>query len=116
MSDLRHTTDERFDADVLEADKPVLVEFTAAWCPPCRVMAPILEELDADRDDLDVVALDVDANPATAARYGVLSMPTFLLFRHGSPAAQLVGARPRRRLEAELDEVLGAQRTDQAVG
>ena len=107
MSHLRETTDDRFDADVLESERPVLVEFTAAWCPPCRVMAPILTELDADREDLDVVALDVDANPATAARFGVLSMPTFLLFRHGRPVAQLIGARPRRKLEAELDEALG---------
>ena len=99
-------TDDRFVADVLESDQPVLVDFTASWCPPCRVMKPVLDELAADRDDLRVVALDVDANQRTAADYGVLSMPTFILFRGGQEVLRLVGARPRRRLEAELAEVL----------
>ena len=98
--------DDRFAAEVLESDLPVLVDFTADWCPPCRVMNPLLAELAADRDDLRVVSLDVDANPQTTARYGVLSMPTFLLFRGGEPVLSLVGARPRRRLEQELDAVL----------
>ncbi|WP_205697415.1 co-chaperone YbbN [Conexibacter sp. SYSU D00693] len=109
MATLHHVTDDSFDAEVLEADRPVLVEFTAAWCPPCRVMAPVLAELDADRADLGVVALDVDANQATAARFSVMSMPTFALFRHGREVARLVGARPRRKLEAELDAALAAQ-------
>lgn len=109
MSELPMTDDAHFDADVLEADRPVLVEFTAAWCPPCRVMAPVLAELAAERDDVRVVALDVDANQVTAARYEVLSMPTFVLFAHGAPVGRLVGSRPRRRLARELDELLEQQ-------
>jgi thioredoxin 1 len=101
------TTDDTFAAEVLEAEGPVLVDFTAAWCPPCRVMEPILSDLARERAaDLRVVRLDVDANQATAARYGVLSMPTFLLFRDGAPVLKLVGARPRRRLEADLATAL----------
>jgi thioredoxin 1 len=103
---LTHTSDDAFTAEVLESETPVLVDFTAAWCPPCRVMKPILAELDADRDDLRVVTIDVDDNQATAARYGVLSMPTFMLFRDGQPVLTLVGARPRKRLEAELAAAL----------
>ena len=92
-------TDDAFAAEVLESELPVLVDFTAAWCPPCRVMKPVLAELDAERDDLRVVQLDVDADQRTAAEYGVLSMPTFILFRGGREVKRLVGARPRRRLE-----------------
>ena len=99
-------TDDAFAAEVLESDKPVLVDFTAAWCPPCRVMNPILAELADERDDLRVVSLDVDDNQETAARYGVLSMPTFMLFRAGEPVLSLVGSRPRKRLEAELAAAL----------
>jgi thioredoxin 1 len=99
-------SDDSFSAEVLESDTPVLVDFTAAWCPPCRVMNPILAELAAQRDDLRVVSIDVDDNQETAARYGVLSMPTFMLFRAGAPVLRLVGSRPRKRLEAELADAL----------
>lgn len=109
MTHLPMTDDAHFDADVLEADRPVLVEFTAAWCPPCRVMAPVLAELAGERDDLRVVALDVDANQTTAARYDVLSMPTFVLFDRGVPVGRLIGSRPKRRLVRELDELLEQQ-------
>ena len=99
-------TDDAFAAEVLEAAGPVLVDFTAAWCPPCRVMKPVLAELAAERPDLRIVQVDVDANQRTAAAYGVLSMPTFMLFRGGQPIAQLVGARPKSRLARELDGAL----------
>lgn len=100
------TTDSSFTADVLESETPVLVDFTADWCPPCKMMKPVLEELAAERDDVRIVTLDVDAHQRTAAQYGVMSMPTFMLFKHGAPVATLVGARPKRRLSAELDQVL----------
>lgn len=99
-------TDDSFQAEVLEAPGPVLVDFTAAWCPPCRVMKPVLAELAAERPELRVAQLDVDEHQRTAATYGVLSMPTFILFRGGRPLLQLVGARPKARLAHELAEVL----------
>lgn len=105
-SRVAQVTDATFATEVLDADRPVLVDFWAAWCGPCRMMSPILEELAAERPDLKVVALDVDANPQVAARYGVLSMPTFMVFRAGEPAATLVGARPKRRLVRDLGEIL----------
>lgn len=104
---MRSVTDDSFQAEVLEADRPVLVDFTAAWCAPCRQMTPVLRELAAGRDDLRVVSVDVDAERVAAARYGVLGMPTFVLFRHGEPVLTLRGARPRGRLERELDAALG---------
>jgi thioredoxin 1 len=99
-------TDDSFQAEVIEADGPVLVDFTAAWCPPCRVMKPVLAELAAERPEIKVVQVDVDDNQRVAAAHGVLSMPTFILFCGGRPLAQLVGARPKRTLAHELDRAL----------
>ncbi|WP_042366674.1 thioredoxin family protein [Streptacidiphilus neutrinimicus] len=100
-------TDADFDARVLASELPVLVEFTADWCPPCRMMAPVLAELAAERAaDLRVFALDVDTNPGTQGRYGVLSMPTLMLFRSGEPVWTAVGARAKRRLGQEVTEAL----------
>jgi thioredoxin 1 len=104
---LDSTTDDRFTADVLESDRPTLVDFTAAWCPPCRVMKPVLAELAAERDDLRIVQLDVDEHQRTAAAYGVLSMPTFVLFHGGAEILRLVGARPKARLAREIADALG---------
>ncbi len=106
---LSYVTDASFTADVLESDKPVLVDFTAAWCPPCRAMNPILDEVAASRDDLTIVKVDVDDNQETAARYGVMSMPTFMLFANGAPVQTLVGSRPRKRLESELEQALAQE-------
>lgn len=102
-------TDEDFAAEVLlSVPRPVLVEFTAAWCPPCRQLAPVLADLAAERAaSLKIVQLDVDSNPETTVAYGVLSMPTLMLFREGEPIGSLVGARSGRRLREELDRFLG---------
>jgi thioredoxin 1 len=99
-------TDASFQAEVLESDLPVVVDFWAAWCGPCRVMSPILEELAAERPDLRVVKGDVDENQLIAARYGVLSMPTFMVFRNGAPVGQLIGSRPKKRFAAYLEALL----------
>jgi len=99
-------SDDRFVAEVVESEIPVLVDFWAAWCPPCRLMSPILAELDAERDDLRVVKVDADTQQEAAARYGVLAMPTLLLFRDGEPILRLVGSRPKARLRRELAAVL----------
>ena len=100
-------TDADFAAEVIGAELPVLVEFTADWCPPCRQMGPVLGALAAEEGErLKVVQLDVDTNPLTTNAYKVLSMPTFLVFRDGEPVKAMVGARAKRRLLEELADVL----------
>ena len=97
-------TDETFATEVLGSDIPVLVDFTADWCPPCRMIAPVLAAVAGEQQGrLKVVSLDVDTNPVTQAAYGVLSMPTLIVFQGGEPVKSLVGARPKRKLMQELD-------------
>lgn len=105
---LQEVTDNNFQAEVLEAEGAVLVDFWAPWCGPCRIVAPHLEELAGERDDLTIVKLNVDDNPQTAAQYNVMSIPTLLLFKHGQVAHQIVGALPKNRLVAELEPSLAA--------
>lgn len=101
-------TDTDFDAEVLGADRPVLVEFTADWCGPCRQLAPVLSAVaEEEKARLKVVQIDADTNPETVTRYGVLSMPTLMVFEGGEPVKSMVGARPKRRLLQELEVVLG---------
>ena len=104
---LPDVTDTNFQSEVLESEVPILVDFWAPWCGPCRVVHPILEEISAERDgELKIVSLNVDDNQQTAAQYEVLSIPTMILFKDGAEAKRVVGALPKRRLEAELDPVL----------
>ncbi len=105
---LSDVTDTNFQSDVLESDEPVLVDFWAPWCGPCRVVHPILEEMAGERDDIRIVSLNVDDNQQTAGSYDVLSIPTLILFKDGSEAKRIVGALPKRRLEAELEPALTA--------
>ena len=104
--DIIEVTDNNFAAEVLESAEAVLVDFWAPWCGPCRIVAPHLEELNNERQDLRVVKLNVDDNQRTAAQYGVMSIPTMILFKHGQPAKTIVGAYPKKRLEAELEPIL----------
>ena len=105
---ITEVTDTNFQAEVLEADKATLVDFWAPWCGPCRIVAPHLEELNSEREDLRVVKLNVDDNPETAARYNVMSIPTLLLFKNGQVAHQIIGALPKNRLVQELEPALAA--------
>jgi thioredoxin 1 len=105
---LPDVTDNTFQAEVLESEKPVLVDFWAPWCGPCRVVAPVLEEIAAQRDDLRIVKLNVDENQQTAASFDVLSIPTMILFKNGQVAKKVIGAYPKKRLESELESSLSA--------
>ena len=108
MGAVTEVSDNNFQAEVVESAQPVLVDFWAPWCGPCRIVAPHLEELAGERDDLRVVKLNVDDNPQTAATYQVMSIPTLLLFKNGQVAHQIVGALPKNRLVAELEPALAA--------
>jgi thioredoxin 1 len=102
-----HVTDDTFAETVLASDIPVLVDFWAQWCPPCHMLSPVLEEIAAElAGRLRIVKVNVDENPATAQRYGVLAMPTLTVFRDGTPVSSVVGARPKRRLLQDLSTVL----------
>ncbi|HLS77217.1 MAG TPA: thioredoxin [Nocardia sp.] len=100
-------TDATFADEVLLSEKPVLVDFWATWCGPCKMVAPVLEEIaGAHADKLTVAKLDVDANPGTARDYQVLSLPTMMLFQGGKPVKQIVGAKGKAALLRELSDVL----------
>ena len=106
MATTTDVTDTNFQAEVIESDKPVLVDFWAPWCGPCRVVGPVLEEIASERDDLRIVKLNVDENQQTAAKFEVLSIPTMILFRAGQPVKKIIGAYPKKKLQAELEPAL----------
>ena len=100
----RSVTDQSFATDVLGADKPVLVDFWAEWCGPCRMIAPALEDIAGEiGDKVDIVKLNLDENPETPGHYGVRGIPTMVLFKNGKPVAQKVGAAPRSQIQQWLE-------------
>ena len=103
---LPDVTDGNFQSEVLEAEQPVLVDFWAPWCGPCRVVHPILEEMAGEREDFRIVSINTDENQQTATRFDILSIPTLILFKDGAEAKRVIGAVPKRRLEAELEPAL----------
>ena len=108
MNDLiKHVSDTSFDKDVLQAEKPVLVDFWAEWCGPCKMFAPVLDDVAKSYEDkLTVAKLDIDANPATPGKYGIRGIPTVILYKGGQVHAQKVGALTKSQLTAFLDSNL----------
>lgn len=95
MSNLTAVTDATFEAEVLKSDKPVLVDFWAAWCGPCRMVAPVLNEIAVENPSIKVAKINVDEQPELASKYGIMSIPTLLVFKNGKVANQAIGARPK---------------------
>lgn len=107
MGATRAVTDQTFDEEVLRSEKPVVVDYWAEWCGPCRQVAPVLEAIaDEHGDKIEIVKLNVDENPLTAQRYGILNIPTLGVFRNGEVVKELVGARSKSALLRELSEFI----------
>ncbi len=107
MGATKTVTDETFEADVLKSDKPVVVDYWAEWCGPCRQVAPVLEQIASEHaDKIDVVKLNVDENPLTSQRYGIMNIPTLSVFKDGEVVKEIVGARPKSALLRELADFI----------
>ena len=103
---MREVTDASFEQDVLQAGKPVVVDFWAPWCGPCHAVTPVLEQIAGETEKVEFVKLNIDDNPATASRFSVLSIPTVILFAEGEPKETLVGARPAAHFREKFDSYL----------
>ena len=102
-------TDAEFDEKVVKADKPVLVDFWAEWCVPCKIIAPIVDELAEEMDgQMEFAKVDVDSSPITAVTYGIRSIPALLIFKGGKPVEQIIGAIPKEQLKKKIEEALAA--------
>jgi thioredoxin 1 len=107
MAEVVEVTDQSFDQEVLQCDKPAIIDFWAEWCAPCRAIAPIIKALAEEYGDrVKIAKMDVDSNPSTPGRYGVRAIPTVIAFKGGEVAQQLQGARPRSELEAMIKDLL----------
>jgi thioredoxin 1 len=103
----KEVTDASFQSDVLEHDKPIMVDFWAEWCGPCRAVSPILDKIaEENSEKLDIVKLNVDDNPETALKYGITSIPAMYVFQKGEVVKRVIGAKPKPALEADLAEFL----------
>ena len=103
---VKKITDDTFKSEVIDAPQPVIVDFNATWCGPCRMMAPVFEELSESYEKVKFISCDVDECPGTAAKYGIMSIPTIMMFKDGESKESVVGAQPRKNLESFIEKFI----------
>lgn len=107
MADIMEVSDKNFDAEIMEADKPAMVDFWAEWCGPCKMVGPIVEELAKEyKDKVKIAKMDVDQNRETPAKFGIRNIPTLIFFKNGEVAKTIIGAQPKSSIEEELKKLL----------